>query len=421
VSSLRNLVSDLRPKLLVVKAAMNVNGGAARDLLRNLPEISKYFHVKFACLNILDSQKSFLLNQGITVLVPEEQWISKGGLFNEITAGQERSSAKAWRDSPSIDDAIGWADIIHLTGGNGSMEFTQLVPKTKPMHLHFLESKPGLHDDISHLKPDGGGRWKPPLMHLLQIFQRKKIENYFSLFKNNSRWEVSANSKFSAANLLRIYQIKGEILYPSVDLSEFSRNFSESENLTLDKLNLPPNGSYLVTVGRISRFKGIYETVECIKNSGLALVVIGGGNIKENESLRLFGKNIEVDIYILSGINSETMQAVLRNSVAVIGLAHGEAFGLTPIEAMAIGVPPIFVDEGGYRETIIDGENGRLISRHDLRGWGEAFEQAQDFEMRSRWSVSGLKRLTELGLSPKNHAERLQSKLNSMLSMEDSI
>ena len=132
-------------------------------------------------------------------------------------------------------------------------------------------------------------------------------------------------------------------------------------------------------------------------------------------------KNIEVDIYILSGINSETMQAVLRNSVAVIGLAHGEAFGLTPIEAMAIGVPPIFVDEGGYRETIIDGENGRLISRHDLRGWGEAFEQAQDFEMRSRWSVSGLKRLTELGLSPKNHAERLQSKLNSMLSMEDSI
>ncbi|HIE63499.1 MAG TPA: glycosyltransferase [Candidatus Poseidoniales archaeon] len=420
MSSLRNLVSDLRPKLLVVKAAMDVNGGAARDLLRNLPEISKHFHVKFACLNILDSQKSFLQKQGITVFVPEEQWIAKGGLFNEITAGQERSSAKAWRDSPSIDDAIGWADIIHLTGGNGSMEFTQLVPKTKPMHLHFLESKPGLHDDISHLKPDGGGRWKPPLMHLLQIYQRKKVEDSFSLFKNNSRWEISANSKFSAANLLRIYQIRGDIIYPSVDLSEFSRNYSDSEILAFNELNLPPSGSYLVTVGRISRFKGIYEAVEHIRNSGLALVVIGGGNSRENESLISFGKKIGVNINVLSDLDSEAMRAVLRNSVAVIGLAHGEAFGLTPIEAMAIGIPPIFVNEGGYRETIIDGENGRLISRHDLSEWKEAFEQAQDIEIRSRWSNSGLQRIAKLGLSPENHAVKLQSKLNSMLSMEES-
>ncbi len=413
-------MSDLRPKLLVVKAAMDVNGGAARDLLRNLPEISKHFHVKFACLNILDSQKSFLQKQGITVFVPEEQWIAKGGLFNEITAGQERSSAKAWRDSPSIDDAIGWADIIHLTGGNGSMEFTQLVPKTKPMHLHFLESKPGLHDDISHLKPDGGGRWKPPLMHLLQIYQRKKVEDSFSLFKNNSRWEISANSKFSAANLLRIYQIRGDIIYPSVDLSEFSRNYSDSEILAFNELNLPPSGSYLVTVGRISRFKGIYEAVEHIRNSGLALVVIGGGNSRENESLISFGKKIGVNINVLSDLDSEAMRAVLRNSVAVIGLAHGEAFGLTPIEAMAIGIPPIFVNEGGYRETIIDGENGRLISRHDLSEWKEAFEQAQDIEIRSRWSNSGLQRIAKLGLSPENHAVKLQSKLNSMLSMEES-
>jgi glycosyltransferase involved in cell wall biosynthesis len=413
-------VSDLRPKLLVVKAAMNVNGGAARDLLRNLPEIAKFFHVKFACLNILDSQKIFLQNHGITVIVPEVQWIAKGGLFNEITAGQERSSAKAWRKNTSVHDAIEWADIIHLTGGNGSMEFPQLVPSTKPMHLHFLESKPGLHDDISHLKPDGKGRWKPTLMHFLQILQRKRIEKSFNLFKNNSQWAVSANSKFSAANLFRIYQIRGDFLYPSVDLSEFSRDYSDREILAFNELNLPPSGSYLVTVGRISRFKGIYEAVEHIRNSGLALVVIGGGNSRENESLISFGKKIGVNINVLSDIDSEAMRAVLRNSIAVIGLAHGEAFGLTPIEAMAIGIPPIFVDEGGYRETIIDGENGRLISRHDLSEWKKAFEQAQDIEIRTRWSNSGLQRIAKLGLSPENHAERLQSKLNSMLSMEES-
>ena len=66
---------------------------------------------------------------------------------------------------------------------------------------------------------------------------------------------------------------------------------------------------------------------------------------------------------VLSGLSSEAMRAIMRNSVAIVGLAHGEAFGLTPIEAMALGTPPIFVNEGGYRETVVDGDNGRLIGR----------------------------------------------------------
>ena len=39
-------------RLLVVKAAMVRNGGAARDLMRNLSEINRRFETKFACLNL---------------------------------------------------------------------------------------------------------------------------------------------------------------------------------------------------------------------------------------------------------------------------------------------------------------------------------------------------------------------------------
>ena len=46
--------SEKRIRLLVAKAAMVRNGGAARDLLRNLPEINNLFEVRFVCLNILD-------------------------------------------------------------------------------------------------------------------------------------------------------------------------------------------------------------------------------------------------------------------------------------------------------------------------------------------------------------------------------
>ena len=376
-------MSGDKQRLLVVKAAMTVNGGAARDLMRNLPHIAEMFEVKFACLNLLDSQRVEILASGIPVLEPVNQWQPGGGLLNEIAAGQERSAATAWRKHESAVAAIEWADAIHLTGGNGSMEFPALVPADKPLHLHFLESKPGIHDDVSHLNPDGSGGWRPRLMHLLQTVQRRRIEKSFRGFANNPGWSVSANSGFSSDNLHRIYGIKGGVLYPSVDLSEFSRVAAHDETASRRELELT-EGEYAVTVGRLSRFKGIYEAVDHLVGSGLGLVVIGGGKESENAALRGYGESFGVPVKVLSGLSTQVMLAVMRGSVAVIGLAHGEAFGLTPIEAMALGVPPVFVNEGGYTETVVDQLNGRLVERGDLDAWNRALEQARDAGTRAR-------------------------------------
>lgn len=404
-------MSGDKQRLLVVKAAMTVNGGAARDLMRNLPHIAEMFEVKFACLNLLDSQRVEILASGIPVLEPVNQWQPGGGLLNEIVAGQERSAATAWRKHESAVAAIEWADAIHLTGGNGSMEFPALVPADKPLHLHFLESKPGIHDDVSHLNPDGSGGWRPRLMHLLQTVQRRRIEKSFRGFADNPGWSVSANSGFSSDNLHRIYGIKGGVLYPSVDLSEFSRVAAHDETASRRELKLT-EGEYAVTVGRLSRFKGIYEAVDHLVGSGLGLVVIGGGKESENAALRGYGEGFGVPVKVLSGLSTQVMLAVMRGSAAVIGLAHGEAFGLTPIEAMALGVPPVFVNEGGYTETVVDQLNGRLVERGDLDAWNRALEQARDAGTRERWARNGLARIEELGLTPENHAERLHEIMN---------
>ena len=404
-------MSGDKQRLLVVKAAMTVNGGAARDLMRNLPHIAEMFEVKFACLNLLDSQRVEILTSGIPVLEPVNQWQPGGGLLNEIVAGQERSAATAWRKHESAVAAIEWADAIHLTGGNGSMEFPALVPADKPLHLHFLESKPGIHDYVSHLNPDGSGGWRPRLMHFLQTVQRRRIEKSFRGFADNPGWSVSANSGFSSDNLHRIYGIKGGVLYPSVDLSEFSRVAAHDETASRRELELT-EGEYAVTVGRLSRFKGIYEAVDHLVGSGLGLVVIGGGKESENAALRGYGESFGVPVKVLSGLSTQVMLAVMRGSAAVIGLAHGEAFGLTPIEAMALGVPPVFVNEGGYTETVVDQLNGRLVERGDLDAWNRALEQARDAGTRERWARNGLARIEELGLTPENHAERLHEIMN---------
>tara|TARA_Y100001970_G_scaffold212330_1_gene259295 strand:- start:6415 stop:7644 length:1230 start_codon:yes stop_codon:yes gene_type:complete len=405
---------DDKTRLLVVKAAMSVYGGAARDLLRNLPAITDHFDVRFLCLNLRDSQKTLIESMGIEVLCPENQWEAKGGLWNEITAGQERSAAKAWRAFDRVEEAIEWADAIHLTGGNGSMEFPALVPTDKPMHLHFLESKPGIHDDVSHLKPNGRGSWKPKLLHFLQIRQRLRIEKSFKPFEDNKSWTVSANSAFSESNLKRIYGFNGGVLHPSVDLSEFPRQPSSGESAAFESSEIRNNGPYAVTIGRISRFKGTYEAVEHLSGSNLNLVVIGGGSDDDVEELKSFGEDHGVSVSVLSELSSEQMRAVMRNSVAIIGLAHGEAFGLTPIEAMALGVPPIFVNEGGYCETIVDRINGRLLKRGDYSAWKDALEEAMNISTREDWAKAGLNRIEELGLTPENHAIRLKEIIRSI-------
>ena len=295
------------------------------------------------------------------------------------------------------------------------MEFPALVPSDKPMHLHFLESKPGIHDDVSHLKPDGSGGWRPKLLHMLQTRQRARIERSFSDFGKNDKWIVSANSAFSASNFKRIYGIEGGVLHPSVDLSEFPRQPSPGETSSFDSSGVGVLGSYAVTIGRISRFKGTYETVRHLAGSDLNLVVIGGGSEDEIERLQAYGQENGVVVMVLSGLSSEAMRAIMRNSVAIVGLAHGEAFGLTPIEAMALGTPPIFVNEGGYRETVVDGENGRLIKRGDFASWKAALDQAQEQDTRAIWAEAGLARIEELGLTPIRHAQRLVDKLLPLL------
>ena len=412
----RIVMGEPPTRLLVVKAAMVRNGGAARDLMRNLPEISRRFETKFACLNILDSQRKSIESLGVEVLCPVRQWEIKGGLWNEISAKQDRSSKRAWEDLDGIEQAIEWADAIHLTTGAGSMDFTSIVPDSKPLHLHFLESKPGIFDNVNHLNPDGTGLWKAKLVHFLQFYHRRRIISSFQKFKKNHSWIINANSKFSASRLRKEYGIEGGVLYPVVDISEFNSNPSIDEKETIDRFR-SEDIPYVVTVGNMSRFKGVFEALEHVSGCDLDLVVIGGGSSEENGKFQKKAKMLGVNAQVLSNLTSTEMSAIFRNARAVIGLSHGEAFGLTPIEAMATGTPPLFVDYGGYTDTIVDKVNGRLLRRGDLDSWAAAFEQVEDQKTRESWAMAGTTRIKELGLTPERHVDRLQESVASIISL----
>jgi len=124
-------------------------------------------------------------------------------------------------------------------------------------------------------------------------------------------------------------------------------------------------------------------------------------------------KNKSVELWIAPKLSSNELAKLMADALAIVSMAHKEPFGLTPIEAFSIGTPAIFVDEGGFRDTIVDGKCGRLIPRDSTREWHAALDQAREPENRKNWSDFGRSRISELKLSPKEQAEKIHQILQS--------
>ncbi len=56
------------------------------------------------------------------------------------------------------------------------------------------------------------------------------------------------------------------------------------------------------------------------------------------------------------------LRELIRGARATIYVPVDEDFGMSPVESMACGTPVIAVNDGGLKESIIDGKTGILIN-----------------------------------------------------------
>ena len=150
-----------------------------------------------------------------------------------------------------------------------------------------------------------------------------------------------------------------------------------------------------------------------LSGTNISLVHVGGGSDVEIQTLQDHAATKKVKLWIAPRLSSEELSVLIQQSLAVVSMAHKEPFGLTPIEAFSIGTPAIFVDDGGFRDSIIDDECGRLLPRHDYPKWHEALNQCRDKNLREKWALAGRKRIIDLQLSPQEQAEKIHKLFQS--------
>jgi glycosyltransferase involved in cell wall biosynthesis len=396
-------MSDRKPSLLVAKGNMKRMGGAERDLLRCLPHLQQLFDVSVATLNPSTEMLELCREKKIRTFVPPTPWNPPTTALSQILNRVHTSSRQSWRRCEGLLESIENFDCFHIVSGDGYLAFMELIPQDKTAHLHLLEPHRGYHEDSLHRKLNGKLKRPAFLTNILLSIGRKKDLSTVRKFASNPSFLVSANSTYSAQRSRDVYGIKCGVLHPCVDQNEFSLNFGETTN----PIKQRTEAEYVVTVGTANWAKASMETISMLSGTGVALAHVGGGTDAEKAQLEQHAKHQSVDLWIAPRLSSEELAKLMADALAVVSMAHKEPFGLTPIEAFSIGTPALFVDEGGFRDTIVDGKCGRLIPRDNLSAWHAALEEARHPDNRKNWSAYGRKRISELQLSPEEQAEKI--------------
>lgn len=185
-----------------------------------------------------------------------------------------------------------------------------------------------------------------------------------------------ANSKNTAERISKFYRKKAVVVYPPVNI--------------LIKKNKKPNpiNNYYLAGGRLARPKHIDLIIETCQKLNLPLKIFGRGFAGYSEELR--SKSQEADklknrhlsspvhnskIEFLGEVTDQEKFNLMTNAKAYIFAAEDEDFGITPVEAMACGIPVIAYKSGGVLETIIDGITGIFFNRLTAESLTSAIEK----------------------------------------------
>jgi glycosyltransferase involved in cell wall biosynthesis len=170
---------------------------------------------------------------------------------------------------------------------------------------------------------------------------------------------IVANSRFTAANVQRIYRRAADAV---VDSGVGPEAFA---------VPCVPRDCIL-TLGSLTRFKRVdlavqgYALAHSEMGDALPPLVIGGDG-PEAPALRALvtGLGLAGRVHFAGKVSDQEKRMLYARALVFVSTAPREPFGLVCVEAMAAGAPALAPDCGGPSETVVDGETGALYRAGD--------------------------------------------------------
>ncbi|WP_117193771.1 glycosyltransferase family 4 protein [Rhizobium terrae] len=281
----------------------------------------------------------------------------------------------------------------------------QLIPVQRSLGQKVAALGPGLPADLPHIRyRDLFALWRPPRGRRFRIWHaRRNVEMLPAIFmrdvlrmplkivftsasqRRHTRWTKWLISRMDGViavcgRTADYLTVRNTVILHGIDTDRFSPPADKAEAKRLRGLD--PDMKIIGCFGRVRRQKGTDLFVESMirllpSRPGWIAIVAG----------RATSKHVEFE----NGLKHKVKAAGLANRILFVGEhtdinewyrtldlfiapQRWEGFGLTPLEAMATGVPVIATDVGAFPELLVtgDAETGTIIARDSLDAMAEA-------------------------------------------------
>lgn len=181
----------------------------------------------------------------------------------------------------------------------------------------------------------------------LMSFYARKVMHKFRIWDVIGANRVDyfvANSNYISQRIAKVYRRDSVVIYPPVDVDNFSLNDS-------------PREDFYFTASRVVPYKKIDLIVKAFASMPEKTLYVAGMGPDYKKIKKMATPNVK----LLGYISDEEMKDYMSRAKAFVFAAE-EDFGIVPVEAQACGTPVIAFGKGGALETVVDGISGVLFN-----------------------------------------------------------
>jgi glycosyltransferase involved in cell wall biosynthesis len=184
------------------------------------------------------------------------------------------------------------------------------------------------------------------------------------------RWDVRtsdevtrfvANSQFVRSRIERYYRREADVVHP----------FVHDSFLDAPLVDDAGRNDEHVIVSALVPYKNVELAIEAFAGTDRRLVVIGGGPLLD----RLRARRVP-NVSLLGRVSRDVILERLARARTLI-LPGVEDFGITPLEAMALGTPVVALGAGGVLDSVQDGVTGIFFAESNVHSLRQALQEAE--------------------------------------------
>ena len=250
-----------------------------------------------------------------------------------------------------------------LVISSSSAEAKGVITSTETLHISYIHTPVryywSAYDD--YLANPGFGLLNP-LVRLVMPTMVSKLKrwDYAAAQRPDS---LLANSKEVSRRITKYYNRQSKVINPPVDFDRFSKISRNKED-------------YFLVVSRFVPYKRIDLAIKACNDLGKKLIIAGTGPELSNYK-KISGETIE----FVENPSDAKVNQLYSGAKAFIFSAE-EDFGITPVEAMASGVPVICFGTAGASETVIDCKTGIYHAKQTVESLKHAIGELDKIKLK---------------------------------------